>query len=143
MQNAVKASYDSDSLLIENPEQPLTDDVAQALAGRRAKHLELLTLSNEPDYTPEMREESLEMRKRMLRTMINPPHDIDEVTNDLRESAVRRADQISTILEGRAARRLQISVSDLTKWSDHLPVAAPVDHSFWWAQTQPFVAPGT
>ena len=141
MQNAAKASYDSDSLLMENREQSLTDDVAEALADRRAKHLALLALTHEPDYTPEMRQESLEMRKRMLRTMINPPHDIDEVTNDLRDAAFRRADQISTILEARAARRLQISVSDLTKWSDHIP--APVDHSFWWAQTQPFVAPAT
>lgn len=139
--NPIKTSLDRNGLLLENTGQRLTDDVVQALAARRHTHLETLEISHETDLTPEMLEEDSHSRLRLARTMADPNLDVVALKAELRDSAIKRNEKISDIVKDRIARR-RVAVTDRTKWSD-LYVAPPVDHSFWWAQTQPYVAPNT
>jgi hypothetical protein len=142
MDNSVEISLDRNGLVIENAAQRLTGEVAQALVARRSAHLDMLAVAHETDLTPEIRQESSELRRRVARTMMEPGLNFEGLDADLRDAAIKRSDQISTILKDRIARRERIWVTALPKWSD-LFVAPPVDHSFWWAQTQSHVAPDT
>lgn len=139
--NPVKTSCDSNGLVIENAAQRLTAEVAQALVARRSAHLDMLAVAHENDLTPEMRRESSELRRRVARTTREPGLSFEGLDTDLRDAALKRSDQISTILKDRIARRERMWITAGLKWSDFF--AAPVDHSFWWAQTQPHVAPDT
>lgn len=140
--NPVKTSFDSNGPVIENANQRLTGEVAQALAARRSAHRDLLAVAHETDLTPEMRRESSELRRRVARTMKEPGPNFEGLDADLRGAALKRSDQISAILQDRIARRERMWVTAGPKWGEHI-VLPPVDHSFWWAQTQPHVAPGT
>jgi hypothetical protein len=77
--NRVKPSLDSDGLVIENATQRLTDEVAQALAARRSAHLAMLAVAQENDFTPEIRREFSELRRRSARTMGGPGLDFKEL----------------------------------------------------------------
>ncbi len=140
--NPVKTTLDRNGIVIENAAQRRTGEVTQALVARRSTHLEMLALAQENDLTPEMRRESSELRQRFVRSIGEPGLDFEGLETSLREAALKRSDQISTILKDRIARRERIRITDRHKWSD-LFVVPPVDHSFWWAQTQPHVAPDT
>jgi hypothetical protein len=140
--NPVKTSLDSNGLVIENAAQRLTDEVAQALAARRSAHLDMLAVAQENDFTPEMRREFSELRRRSARTMGGPGLDIKELDGALRDAAIKKSETISQILKDRIARRERAWITAGPKWSD-LHVTPPVDHSFWWAFTNGHVAPGT
>jgi hypothetical protein len=135
-----KTSSDSNGLIVENPAYPLTPDLAESLDALRASHLRARAIAEESIVTPDMRREEADLRLRVLRTFGG--HDLDTVQNELRDSALRRKDQIaSTIREH--VRKGSIPVADIFKWSDQLVVQpAPIDHSFWWARTDSTVAPG-
>jgi hypothetical protein len=141
--NPVKTSLDRNGMLLENTSQQLTDHVAQALAARRHRHLELLEISHETDRTPEMRQEDSESRLRLARKLADPNLNVDALKSELRDAALRRSQKISDIIKDRIRRRVEgIEATERTKWIDLL-IVPPVDHSFWWAQTQPYVAPDT
>ena len=135
----VKTSCDSNGLIVENPANRPTGEVAQALAARRASYLETLAVEQQVDRTPEMRREAYELRRRVAGTTSEPAGSLEA---ELRDAALRRSVQVSAMLKDRIALRDRISIVAGAKWGDQdfLP---PVDHSFWWARTQPHVAPDT
>src|SRR5215213_612691 len=138
----VKTSSDSNGLIIENPAQRLTPEVAQAMDALRTSHLKARAVAHESIVTPAMRREDSDLRVRMFRTLGGSNGNLETLKNDLRDGALRRSDQISTTIRDRAIRG-SISVADIFKWSDHVIVQPePVDHSFWWARTDATVAPG-
>lgn len=137
----VKTSSDSNGLIIENPAQPLTPEVAEAMDALRTSHLNALAVAHKSIVTPEMRREEADMRLRAFRTFGGSNGNLDTLKNELRDGALRRSDQISTTIKDRVRRG--IHAADLFKWSDHLAVQPePIDHSFWWARTDATVAPG-
>jgi hypothetical protein len=137
--NTIKTSLDHNGLLLENTGQQLNGDVTQALAARRQMHLEMLAIVHEADRTPEMRREDSELRLQLARIIGNPNLNVEEFKKHLREDALNRSEKVSDIIKDRVARRDRIRIINWTKWID-LFVSPPVDHSFWWAQTQPHVA---
>lgn len=140
--SAVKTSFDSNGLVIQNTGQRLTTEVSEALQTRRNSHLQSLAIERELDRTPQMRREAAEMRRRTAGTMSDAGASGAKLESDLREAALRRSEQIEIALKERIAKRGVMSASTFSKWIDHIAVA-PVDHSFWWAQTQPYLAPST
>lgn len=144
--NPVQISCDSNGLLVENAAQRLTGEVAQALVARRTAHRDMLAVAHENDLTPEMRRESSELRRRVAQTTREPGPNLEGLETELRDAALKRSDQISTTLKDRIARRERMWITAGLKWSDFKwsdVSKAPVDHSFWWARTQPHVAPDT
>ncbi len=142
MNNLVKTSCDNKGLVIENASQRVNGEVAEALAARRSAHLADLAITQETDLTPELRRQSSELRRRSTQTMNGSGDDFARLEVDLRDAAFKRSELISSVLKDRIKRREQLAVTDLVKWSEHIAVE-PLDHSFWWAQTQPHVAPDT
>jgi len=137
----VKTSTDSNGLIIENPAQPLTDEVADALDALRTSHLKALAVAQEPIVNSEMRRQASELRMQTFRTLSGNNGDFEILKNELREGALTLSDQISTAIRDRV-RRDRISVADIFNLTDpvvNLP--KPVDHSFWWARTDATVAP--
>jgi len=133
----VKISRDDDGWLIKNTAQPLKSEVAEALAARRRTHRDLLALDHEPVRTPKMRRESAELRRR-LNTMGVPRAEVDRLKADLRSAATKQSDHIKATLKDRRARRERLLAPE-----KHIQLGlggtAPVDNSFWWAETQPFI----
>jgi hypothetical protein len=143
MEHSVMTSVDLKGLVIENAAQKISGDVAQALSARRAAHLDTLALAQENDRTPEMRKEASQLRLRSTFGMGEATQFTHEGANsEWRDAAIRQNEQISDILEDRIRRKQRQAVSRPPKWLDDFTVR-PVDHSFWWAQTQPHVAPRT
>ncbi len=142
VRDKVKTSFDRQGQVIENAAHRVTSEVAQALEGRRSARIAELALAEELDRTPEMRREAAERRVRGSRTRDGPGVYLEELGKDLREAALRRSEQISTILKDRVTRRERLVATEAPKWVDQV-AAQPVDHSFWWSQTQPHLAPGT
>jgi hypothetical protein len=100
----------------------------------------MLTVAHETDRTPAMRQEASELRRRVARSTAAPGLDFADLDADLRTVALKRSEQITETIKDRIVRRDQIWQTISGNWSD-LVTAPPVDHSFWWAQTQPHVAP--
>ncbi len=140
MDTRVKTSCDSNGLVIENAGHRLTSEVAEALAGRRHAHLDMLAVANETDFTPEMRQQSSELRRRVISAFGETGRNIEGLESDLRDAALKRSDQISAVLKDRISKRERMW--DAIKWSE-FPIVQPVDNSFWWARTQCHVAPDT
>ena len=138
--DSVRTSLHDNGLLIENAAHHLKPEVEQALAARRSVHLDMLAVAHEDDRTPEMRQQSSEMRRRVARTMGGPGVNFEELDAELLDFATKRSDQISQILTERIARRKLLTTKP-PKSTDQPP--EPVDHSFWWATTQPHLAPST
>jgi hypothetical protein len=139
MDTRFKTSSDRDGLVIENAAQSLSDEEVGVLATRSRAHLEMLEIGHERDLTPEMRQRSAELRWRVSRGWGETGSDSEVLKAELRDVAIERGDQISTILQDRIRRRAELWPG--VKWSDQV-VEAPVDHSFWWARTQAHVTPG-
>lgn len=137
----VKASRAADDLVIGNEGQPLPDEVAQALAGRRAAHLDRLAIEHEEDFPPELRRESSELRRRLAHTMGG--QGFAELEGALRDSAMRKSAAIADILKDRVERRKRAWATVAPSWGDLDVTIRPTDHSFWWAQTSAHVAPST
>jgi hypothetical protein len=136
----VRTSWSSNGLLIQNPAQRLTTDVADALQSRRATHVKTLAIEQESDRTPQMRREAYELRVGAARTLGQLGTDISKFEVELRDGALRRSEQIGEALKKKISKRETTMVSALSKWAEGIAIA-PVDHSFWWAQTQPHLAP--
>jgi len=141
--NRVKTSLDTNGLFVENTAQRLEQEVVQALATRRSAHLDMLAAAQENDFTPDMRRESSELRRRAARTTADSSFDFKKLDSDLRDAAIKKSDTISQAIRERVARdRALVTLGG--KWSDfHVTPTPPVDHSFWWAFTNSHVAPGT
>jgi hypothetical protein len=138
--NPIKTSLHHNSLLIENTAHSLRHDVASALAARRSAYLDMLAVAHETDFTPEMRRESSELRRRGARIMDGTGVNFEKVDAESRDFALKRSVEMSEILKDRIARR----TLKLTRFADLVPTTAPpVDNSFWWAHTHPYVAPDT
>lgn len=131
---------DSDDLVIQNTDQRLPDEVAQALAGRRAAHSDGLAIEQENDFSPELRRETTELRRRVAHTMSG--EGFDELDGALRDVAMRKSAAISQILEDRIDRRKR-ALMTAPSWGDLNVSLRPTDHSFWWAETNAHVAPDT
>jgi hypothetical protein len=138
--NPIKVLLDSNGLLLENTSHQLTNDVTRALALRQHMHTERLTIAQETDRPPEIRKEDSELRLRLSSITADRNLNIETLKAELRDAALKRNQAISDTIKDRIARRDLIKLTDRLKWSD-LFVEPPVDHSFWWAQTQPHVAP--
>lgn len=134
----VKTSCDSNGLVIENAAQSLTGEVSEALAARRQAHLEMLSIADETELTPDMRRESAELRRQLFTTLGQPGRNFEGLDVELRDAALKRSQQVAEILKNRIVKRERILAG--LKWSDLITVR-PVDHSFWWARTQNHVAP--
>ena len=130
MNNLVKTSCDNKGLVIENASQRVNGEVAEALAARRSAHLTNLAITQETDFTPELRRQSSELRRRSTQTMNGSGEDFARLEVDLRDAAFRNSEHISTVLKDRITRLEQLDVANLVKWSDHIAVQ-PVDHSNW------------
>ena len=138
----VNTTFYRNGQVIENRAQRVTGNVGQALVARSSAYLEMLAVAHQNDCTPEMRQESSELRRRVTRNMSQPDPNFEQLEADLRDAALKRSDQISAILTDRITARDRIWITERSKWID-LFVSPPVDHSFWWAQTQPHLAPDT
>jgi hypothetical protein len=138
--NPIRTSLDGHGLLLENTSHHLTDDVTRALAARRHMHAEMLTIAQETDRPPEIRREDSELRLRQANIAADSNRNIEALMADFRDAALKRNERISKTIKDRITRLERLKFTDRIKWSD-LFVAPPVDHSFWWAQTQPHVAP--
>jgi hypothetical protein len=142
MKDSIETSLDSNGIVIKNANMRFMDGAAQALAARRSTHLEMLAVAQENDFTPGMKREFSELRRRSARTMGGSGLDFKELDGALRNAAIKKGETIAEILKDRIARRERAWVMAGPKWSDlHLTPAA--DHSFWWAFTNGHVAPGT
>jgi hypothetical protein len=139
----VKISSDDDGLLIENTAHPLKSEVAEALSARRRVHRALLALDHEPVRTPEMRRESADLRRRLY-TMGVPRPNLGSLEAELRSAATKQSDHISATLKDRRARRelLLAMEKPIQVGLGGAGGTAPTDHSFWWAQTSPFITMG-
>jgi hypothetical protein len=76
-----------------------------------------------------------------MKNCVKETCDFNGLEADLRKPSLSRSDRISTILKDRIERRKRL-VTDSNGPGDDTAVP-PVDHSFWWARTQPHVAPDT
>jgi len=141
-ENPVRTSLQHTGLVIENVSHRLTKEVSEALVNRNTAHVDLLAIEHETDLTPEMRRQLSEQRRQTARTMSGSDVNFDRLNAELRDVAMKRSDQVSAVLKERIRRRELVAIAKPPKWSD-LYTLAPVDHSFWWAQTQPHVAPST
>ncbi|HEU5117463.1 MAG TPA: hypothetical protein VFT74_12535, partial [Isosphaeraceae bacterium] len=122
---SVKTSFDNNGLLIENPEQRLSDEVTRALVSRRATHLNLLTIARENDLTAEMRQASSDLRRRLTCTGTEPGAETERLVADLQAAARKRGDEISTILKDRIKRREQLLLTANVRLSDLLKTLTP------------------
>src|SRR5512133_625759 len=141
LENPINTSLDNNGLLLENTAHKLTDDVIQVIASRRLRHLEMLKITQEPDSTPEVRQKDAEFRLRLARFTTTPNIDFGQLKSELSDTALERSTKISDIVKDRIERRKQFELTARTKWTDDVLLARPVDHSFWWAQTQAHFAP--
>jgi hypothetical protein len=125
----------TDDLIIENTSQHLKDEVNEALSTRRSAHLNMLAISEENAFSPELREEFSQLRRRVARTMGGPGFD-EELEGELRTAAIKKSETISQIIENRAARLEAAAKIAGIKWSDlNVAPPQPVDNSYWWAFT--------
>lgn len=135
----VKTSFDVNGALIRNSAHGLTAETLDALRARRSAHLKTLAIDQELDRTPQMRKQASALRWLATRGVhATGPDASAEI--ELRDAALRRSDQISTALKQRIGKRELTLAGTLPRWRDAFAIA-PVDHSFWWAQTQPYLAP--
>jgi hypothetical protein len=125
----------------------MTPQVAERFDALRTAHLNALAIAQEPIVTPEMRRESSDLRLRTISTLMGGHvmggnGDLDTLKNELRDGALRRSGDISTTIQ-RRIKKGTVSADQIFKWSDQAAVQPrPIDHSFWWARTEPVVAPG-
>src|SRR4051794_24320967 len=74
-----RTSFDRNGTVVENLAQPMREEVAQALSQRRQAQLGMLAISQEADFTQEMRREHAELRRRASRPFDAPGVDHTEL----------------------------------------------------------------
>ena len=137
----VNTTFYRNGQVIENRAQRVTGNVGQALVARSSAILRCWRSRTRTTVRQRCGRSPQNLNGDSLAIWSADPN-FEQLEADLRDAALKRSDQISAILTDRITARDRIWITERSKWID-LFVSPPVDHSFWWAQTQPHLAPDT
>lgn len=144
MNVATKIDPSSNSLenLYANPERRFAPDLLKSLAARREAHFQMLALQNRNDLPPGFKKKLLEKEKSIYRAIIDPTgQNFDKLSEELASINDERSAHIADAITDRINEKAKFGARD-TYVPLAPPTPQPIDHSFWWAQTQPLLGDG-
>lgn len=132
-----------DKLVLYNPKHRLASDVVKAFSSGREAHLKLLALRNQNDLTPDIKKKLLEKKLGIYRAIAETMGlNFNKTSDALRDIADERSAHTSAATKDRINAQNQFG-SIVKPAPLPPPTPEPVDHTFWWSYTQPFLAPRT
>jgi hypothetical protein len=127
-----------DQPVYRNSENKMPHQLTKALAARDKVHHELLALQNQNDLTPDQRKKLSDLRKTAFRELSEPLGiSVDRLAASFNDIATFKYTNIGDHIKRRTDKLkqiLQVKPGDLK-----FPKPASPDHSFFFAETQPFV----
>jgi|HubBroStandDraft_6_1064221.scaffolds.fasta_scaffold48612_3 hypothetical protein len=125
-----------------NPEHPLATDVAEAVSAQQERHIKLLALQNQEYLTPDIKKKLQDKKKGIYRELAATMGlNFDKFSTGVRDVIDDRSARFSSAIKDRISEKSKFGGVDKQPALPPAPTQ-PIDHSFWWALTQPILGEG-